>query len=115
WPELGYRYETHPTRGGHLFDLGVGVGFGTHLIAAFYRPRLVLGGIDQGTQDGPAVYGLRHGLALEAIWGVLGIEVSQQFLGSNQGPLNDLRLGVSVNLAPLIWIGILWTTVPTSE
>lgn len=115
WPELAYRYETHPTRGGHLFDLGVGVGFGTHLIAAFYRPRLVLGGIDQGTQDGPAVYGLRHGVALEAIWGVLGIEFSQQFLGSNQGPLNDLRLGVSVNLAPLIWIGILWATVPTGD
>lgn len=115
WPELAYRYETHPTRGGHLFDLGVGVGFGTHLIAAFYRPRLVLGGIDQGSQDGPAVYGLRHGLALEAIWGVLGVEVSQQFLGSNQGGLNDLRVGVSVNLAPLIWIGILWATIPTNE
>jgi hypothetical protein len=115
WPELAYRYETHPTRGGHLFDLGVGVGFGTHLIAAFYRPRLVLGGIDQGTEDGPAVYGLRHGVALSALWGVLGIEFSQQFLGSNQGPLNDLRLGFSVNLAPLIWIGILWATVPTSE
>lgn len=113
WPELAYRYETHPTRGGHLFDLGVGVGFGTHLIAAFYRPRLVLGGIDQGTQRGPAVYGLRHGVALQALWGVLGIEFSQQFLGSNQGPLNDLRLGISVNLAPLIWIGILWATVPT--
>ncbi|HLT39199.1 MAG TPA: hypothetical protein VK034_23100, partial [Enhygromyxa sp.] len=39
WPELAYRYETHPTRGGHLFDLGVGVGFGTHMIAGFYRPR----------------------------------------------------------------------------
>ena len=44
WPELAYRFETHPSRGGHLFDLGVGVGFGTHLVAAFYRPRLVLGG-----------------------------------------------------------------------
>jgi hypothetical protein len=115
WPELAYRYETHPTRGGHLFDVGVGVGFGTHLIAAFYRPRLVLGGIDQGTADGPAVYGLRHGVALQALWGVLGLEFSQQFLGSNEGPLNDLRLGISVNLAPLIWMGILWATVPTSE
>jgi hypothetical protein len=115
WPELAYRYETHPTRGGHLFDLGVGVGFGTHLIAAFYRPRLVLGGIDQGTEDGPAVYGLRHGIALEALWGVVGLEVSQQFLGSNQGALNDVRIGFSVNLAPLIWIGILWATIPTNE
>ncbi len=115
WPEFAYRYETHPTRGGHLFDLGVGVGFGTHLIAAFYRPRLVLGGIDQGTGDGPAVYGLRHGIALEAIWGVLGLEFSQQFLGSNQGPLNDLRVGLSINLAPLIWIGILSATIPTNE
>lgn len=115
WPELAYRYETHPTRGGHLFDLGVGVGFGTHLIAAFYRPRLVLGGVDQGSGVGPAVYGLRHGIALEAVWGLLGLEFSQQFLGSNQGPLNDLRLGVSVNLAPIIWIGILWATVPTGN
>ncbi|HVI01494.1 MAG TPA: hypothetical protein VM869_22415 [Enhygromyxa sp.] len=115
WPELAYRYETHPTRGGHLFDLGVGVGFGTHLIAAFYRPRLVFGGVDQGTRDGPAVYGLRHGIALEAVAGVLGLEVSQQYLGSNQGPLHDIRIGLSVNLAPLIWLGILWTTVPTGE
>ncbi len=117
WPELAYRYETrgYENRPGHLFDLGVGVGVGNHLVAAFYRPRLVLGGIDQGTEDGPAVYGLRHGIALEALWGVVGLEFSQQFLGSNRGPLNDLRLGLSINLAPLIWIGILWATIPTGE
>ena len=114
WPELGYRFETHPTRGGHLFDLGVGVGFGTHLVAAFYRPRLVVGDIKQGT-DGPTVFGLRHGLALEAIWGILGVELSQQFLGSNQGPLHDVRIGLSINLAPLIWMAILWGTIPTGE
>lgn len=115
WPELAYRYETHPTRGGHLFDLGVGVGFGTHLVGFFYRPRLVLGGIDRGTEDGPAVYGLRHGVAVQALWGVLGLEVSHQVLGSNEGALNDMRLGLSVNLAPLIWIGILWATIPTGD
>lgn len=115
WPEIAYRFETHPSRGGHLFDLGVGVGFGTHLIAGFYRPRLVLGGIDRPTDDGPAVYGLRHGLALEALWGVVGVEVSHQYLGSNEGGLNDLRLGLSINLAPLIWIGILWATTPTGD
>lgn len=115
WPELAYRYETHPTRGGHLFDLGVGVGFGTHLVGFFYRPRLVLGGIDRSTNDGPAVYGLRQGIAVQALWGVLGLEVSHQYLGSNEGALNDLRLGLSVNLAPLIWIGILWATIPTGD
>ena len=115
WPELAYRYETHPTRGGHLFDLGVGVGFGGHLFTAFYRPRLVLGGIDRPTNDGPAVYGLRHGLALEGLWGILGVEFSHQFLGSNEGALNDLRLGLSVNLAPLIWFAILWATIPVNE
>jgi hypothetical protein len=115
WPELAYRYETHPTRGGHLFDVGVGVGFGTHIVGVFYRPRLVLGGIDRGTGDGPAVYGLRHGVAVQALWGVLGLEVSHQYLGSNDGALNDLRLGLSVNLAPLIWIGILWATIPTGS
>jgi hypothetical protein len=115
WPELAYRYETHPTRGGHLFDLGVGVGFGTHLVGVFYRPRLVLGGIDRASNDGPAVYGLRQGVALQALWGVLGLEVSHQYLGSNEGALNDLRLGLSINLAPLIWIGILWATIPTGD
>jgi hypothetical protein len=115
WPEVAYRYETHPTRGGHLADLGVGVGFGTHLIAAYYRPRLVFGGIDQGGNSGPAVYGLRHGVSLQALWGVFGIEFSQQFLGSNRGPLHDLRLGFSINLAPLIWMGVLWATIPTNE
>ena len=115
WPELAYRFETHPTRGGHLFDIGVGVGFGTHLVGVFYRPRLVLGGIDRGTEEGPAVYGLRHGIALQALWGVLGVEFSHQYLGSNEGALTDLRLGLSVNLAPLIWIGILWATIPTGD
>jgi hypothetical protein len=115
WPELAYRYETHPTRGGHLFDLGVGVGFGTHLVGVFYRPRLVLGGIDRATNDGPTVYGLRQGIAVHALWGVLGLEVSHQYLGSNEGALNDVRLGLSVNLAPLIWIGILWATIPTGD
>ena len=111
WPELAYRYELHPTRGGHLFDLG----FGTHLVAAFYRPRLVLGGITRGTDEGPGVYGIRQGIALQAIWGVLGLEVSHQYLGSNQGALNDFRVGLSVNLAPLVWIGILWATIPTGK
>ncbi|PRP96200.1 hypothetical protein [Enhygromyxa salina] len=115
WPEVGYRFETHPSRGGHLFDLGVGVGFGTHMVAGFYRPRLVLGGIDRPTDDGPAVYGLRHGVALEALWGVIGVEFSHQYLGSNEGGLNDVRLGLSINLAPLIWIGILWATIPTGD
>ena len=115
WPEVAYRFETHPTRGGHLFDLGVGVGFGGHIVNAFYRPRLVLGGIDQPSNDGPAVYGIRHGVALEALWGVLGLEFSHQYLGSNAGPLNDLRLGLSINLAPLIWAGILWATIPTGR
>jgi hypothetical protein len=115
WPELAYRYETHPTRGGHLFDLGVGVGFGTHLVGFFYRPRIVLGGIDRSSNDGPAVYGLRQGIAVQALWGVLGLEVSHQYLGSNEGALNDIRLGLSINLAPLIWIGILWATIPTGD
>ncbi|NVB37171.1 hypothetical protein G6O69_04965 [Pseudenhygromyxa sp. WMMC2535] len=116
WPELAYRFETHPIRGGHLFDVGVGLGFGTHLIAGFYRPRLVLGGIDQGLEDGePGVYGLRHGLALEALWGIVGLEFSHQYLGSNRGSLTDLRLGLSINLAPLIWGAILWATLPTSD
>jgi hypothetical protein len=115
WPELAYRFETHPTRGGHLFDVGVGVGYGTHLIAAYYRPRLVLGGVNLGSDDGPAVYGLRHGISLQALWGVIGLEFSQQYLGSNQGPLHDLRIGLSINLAPLVWGGILWATIPTNE
>lgn len=115
WPEVAYRFETHSSRGGHLFDLGVGVGFGGHIVNAFYRPRLVLGGIDQPSNDGPGVYGIRHGVALEALWGVLGLEFSHQYLGSDTGPLNDLRLGLSINLAPLIWAGILWATIPTGD
>ena len=115
WPELAYRFEEHPTRGGHLFDIGVGVGFGGHLVNAFYRPRLVLGGIDRPTNDGPAVYGIRNGLAVEALWGIVGLEFSHQVLGSNEGALNDLRLGLSINLAPLIWAGILWATIPTGK
>ncbi|MCA9684353.1 MAG: hypothetical protein KC457_19310, partial [Myxococcales bacterium] len=79
-------------------------------------PRLVLGGIDQGLDTGDAgVYGLRHGVAFEALWGIVGVEFSHQFLGSNKGALTDLRLGLSINLAPLIWGGILWATLPTNE
>lgn len=115
WPELAYRLERHESRGGHLFDVGVGLGFGTHVIAAYYRPRLVLGGIDVGNDGEPGVYGLRHGLALEALWGVLGLEFSHQYLGSNEGSLTDLRLGVSVNLVPLVWGAILWATLPTNR
>ncbi|MFV8751592.1 hypothetical protein ACNOYE_13695 [Nannocystaceae bacterium ST9] len=111
WPELAYRFETHPTRGGHLFDAGMGIGYGNHLIAAFYRPRLVVGGIDVGGN----VFGFRHGLALEALWGVVGLEFSHQFVDSNAGRLDDLRLGIGINLAPLIWMAILWGTIPTSD
>ncbi len=111
WPELAYRFETHPTRGGHLFDAGLGLGFGTHLVAGFYRPRLVVGGIDVGG----SVFGYRHGLAVEALWGTVGLEFSHQYVDSNQGPLNDLRVGLSINLAPIIWGAILWATIPTNE
>jgi hypothetical protein len=111
WPELAYRFETHPTRGGHLFDAGVGIGYGNHLVAAFYRPRLVVGGIDVGG----SVYGFRHGLAVEALWGVLGLELSHQFVDSNAGRLDDLRLGIGINLAPLLWMAILAATIPVNE
>lgn len=111
WPELAYRFETHPTRGGHLFDAGVGIGYGNHLVAAFYRPRLVVGGIDVGG----SVYGFRHGLAVEALWGVLGLEFSHQFVDSNAGRLDDLRLGIGINLAPLLWMAILAATIPVNE
>lgn len=111
WPELAYRFETHPTRGGHLFDAGVGIGYGNHLVAAFYRPRLVVGGIDVGG----SVYGFRHGLAVEALWGVLGLELSHQFVDSNAGRLDDLRFGIGINLAPLLWMAILSATIPTNE
>jgi hypothetical protein len=111
WPELAYRFETHPTRGGHLFDAGLGIGYGNHLVAGFYRPRLVTGGIDVGGN----VFGFRHGLAIEALWGVVGLEFSHQLLDSNAGRLDDLRLGLGINLAPLIWMAILWATIPTNR
>lgn len=115
WPEAAYRFETHPSRGGHLLDLGLGVGFGTHLIAGYYRPRFVVGGVEGGTDPAGAVYGLRHGLALSAVWGILGLEFSHQYLGSNRGALTDLRVGLSINLAPLVWLGILWATLPVND
>lgn len=111
WPEFAYRFESHPIRGGHLFDAGVGVGYGNHLIAAFYRPRFVVGGITGGGTK----FGFRHGLALEVLWGVVGIEFSHQFVDGNIGRLDDLRLGLGINLAPLIWMAILWTTIPTND
>lgn len=111
WPELAYRFESHPLRGGHLFDAGLGVGYGNHLVAAFYRPRFVVGGITGGGTK----FGYRHGLALEVLWGVVGLEFSHQFVDGNLTRLDDLRLGLSINLAPLIWLAILWTTIPTND
>lgn len=111
WPELAYRFEAHPSRGLHMFDAGLGIGYGNHLVAAFYRPRFVVGGIDIRGK----VFGFRHGLALELLWGVVGIEFSHQFVDSNGGRLDDLRLGFGINLAPLIWLAILWATIPTNE
>ena len=111
WPEMAYRFESHPTHGGHFFDAGLGLGYGNHFITAFYRPRLVVGGIDVGGK----VFGFRHGLALEALWGVVGIEFSHQFVDSNTGRLDDLRLGIGINLAPLIWMAILWGTIPVND
>ena len=78
WPDLAYRFETHPTRGGHLFDVGLGVGFGTHLIATFYRPRLVLGGIDQGLGEG------EPGLTMVEI-GLTDIYYAEVISGLNNG------------------------------
>ncbi len=110
WPEIAYRFETNRDRGGgDLFDAGLGIGYGNHLVTAFYRPRLVVGGIEVGGN----VFGFRHGLAIEALWGVLGVEFSHQFVDGNFGRLDDLRLGLGVNLAPLIWMAILWGTLPT--
>jgi hypothetical protein len=40
---------------------------------------------------------------------------SHQLLDSNAGRLDDLRLGLGINLAPLIWMAILWATIPTNR
>jgi hypothetical protein len=77
-PQLGYSY----TPGTHLFVAGAGLGFGSRRLLLDYTPRLVVG-------SGPMerVLGVRHGLGVHLLNGLLGLEVAHQFTGEH-----DVRL-----------------------
>jgi hypothetical protein len=102
WPEAMYSYDAHTERGGHSFSAGVGLGWGTHLVAAYYTPRFAV-----GTSADKLSTAFRHGLSTHALWGVLGAEVGHVANFTDQGTQQEIRLVFSVNVAPLIWLAIL--------
>lgn len=102
WPEVLYTYNAHADRGGHFFTAGVGLGFGTHLVAAYYAPRFGV-----GSSGDSITSGFRHGLSTEVLWGVIGAEVSHQINFTNRGPQHAIRLLFGINIAPIIWLIIL--------
>jgi hypothetical protein len=99
WPEALYTYDSHRERGGHMASLGVGLGWGTHLIAGYYTPRFAV-----GTSGQNLTAALRHGLSAQALWGVVGVGVDHQVNFTNQGEQHELRLIIGINFAPLIWL-----------
>lgn len=107
WPEVAYHLDTHPARGYHVGSIGSGIGFGTHLVSGHYVPRFVAGASNAGGR----LIGFRHGVIVQALWGVAGIELSQQLSGTERGFEQDFRLMFSINLAPVVWVLILATTL----
>ncbi len=99
WPEASYRFEGHQERGGHAFDFGVGVGWGTHMLTGYYRPALVL---KQRQRGGPKA-GLQHTMSAQLLWGLVGIDATYEAIATQTA----LRFGVSFNIVPWLWLAIL--------
>lgn len=102
WPEAMYSYDGHDERGGHMFNAGVGLGWGTHVVAAYYTPRFGV-----GTSGSAVSTAFRHGLSTQVLWGVIGAEVGHQVNFTDRGTQQEIRLMFSVNIAPLIWLAII--------
>lgn len=92
WPAVGYTYED-TQRAGHLVTLGLGLGYGGHVFAVAWVPRLVL-----GAPDGAFAAGWRHGLYAELLYGVMHVEVAHQVVYPGGPERHDLRFGVGVDL-----------------
>ncbi len=101
WPRLDYVFDAHPTRGYHGATAGLGVGFGTDLVAGYYTPRAWVG----AGRDG-AFGGYRHALGVHAAWGVVGLEVMHGVRTSPDGAQQEVGGMFTLNIAPLIWLGL---------
>ena len=112
WPEAAYRWSGHDSRGGHAVDIGLGFGFGTHIAAGFYKPRLAIAGLGDAAGT---YFGYRHGLSVQILWGTIGLEFAHQLTGSNSGPQNELALTLGINFAPLVWLAVIWGTTQGAE
>ena len=103
WPQAGYTLDTHPDHVHHGAYLANGFGVGSSIIAGYYTPGFLVGG-----SDGDLMVGFRHGVSAQALWGAVGVEFRHQFQGVGGSPEHDLGLMFSLNLAPLIWMAIVF-------
>jgi hypothetical protein len=101
WPEIGWGFSAHPDRGGHFGSAGLGLGLGTHVVAGYWTPGATIGPWRKSVG-----FGLRHQLSLQVLWGVLGVELGHAIELRDAAPVHELRLGGSINLAPLLWLAI---------
>ena len=110
-PSIGFRAELAEVRRRYAeFALEVGAGpclrdgSNTWTLATLgYRVAGLAGSVDRG--DRPAVYstGLRHGPVLGLFAGVLVMDVSHEVV-TRPDRQQGLRVGVSIELNPLIWL-----------
>lgn len=95
-PELGYTYES---RGAHLASLGLGLGIRNFVVGVHYVPRFVL-----GSNKKALALGIRHGVMLEALLGILTLEFAHQVLWTDGQPVHDIRLLAGVDLVRALYI-----------
>ncbi|MDP3279087.1 MAG: hypothetical protein Q8Q09_28100 [Deltaproteobacteria bacterium] len=94
--EGGYAWELSSGQAWHLAMLGVSPGVGVGLIALRWSPRFVL-----GSANGDLAVGMRNGVAVGFLRGVIEAEVSHQWLhtASNDVHAGRVLLSVDVGLA----------------
>ncbi len=94
-PELGYAFDSLGT---HAFNVVAGIGYGSPLAYASYRPRFLV-----GDASGNLMVGMRNGLAMHLLLDMVSLEFGHQFASYGGALHHDVRVLFGVNPASFVY------------
>ncbi len=105
WPVIGYSYDASDLVGGHRMVAGLGINAwllnGKLSLSAMSR--FVMGSV--AGADGLTL-GTRNGLRIEAILGLLAVDVSHQMFFLDGGRTNEVRVTIGTDI--MMWLRVIW-------
>ncbi len=98
-PEVGFSPLKRSEDVTVLWHAGVAIGYGTVPLHVAWAPRFVLGAVGER-----GAYGVRNGVMLTALAGLVCAELAYQYLWTDGDNEHDLRMTVGVDVGMLVHV-----------